>query len=528
MKTLLLIIGISTLSLCVFAQAKMRKLPGTLNHPSYNNFAPYLSADANAIIFLSDNAEDYAIAPFFSTRNDNDWKEPQMLPKNIYTRLIFLRGFSLSADGKKMFFTTMKAPSVGGFDIQTSDLKGSTWTEPTNLGMPINSKSHDGCPSISSDGNTLYFMRCDKMTPEKAEGCKLFRVDKKANGQWGEPVELPASINTGNSQAPRIMADGQTLLFASDKMSGGKGGMDVYSTVFKNGNWSAPMPWEFINTDQDDEYISVTALGRYIVRDLKGPRKNELVEYLIPDNLRPKGMTKLDGKVLDATGKPTPAYISIVDITNNKRYYSGRPYPDGSFVVYIMEGSKYDVAIEGEQDNLTYFSKQFDLTSDKIPQVEKISAAIKPLVVGDELPLNNIKFKDYSSELDVKASAVELDRLVRIAKGNPTMQFEIQVALSGFQEDSVQSDRDLTEVMYDSIKTTYDDIDSTGSLIKRDTIYVKQKFNNNRTAKQAASITSYLTSKGAGANNFVTSTTAVPALPENKKLNVKAVARPKK
>src|SRR5262245_1083426 len=92
-----LIIGYSSR---VFAQAKVRKLPSTLNHPSYNAYYPYLSADANAIVFVTDNAEDNALAAFYSSRDNADWKEPQLLPKNIYTRLNFLRGFALNADGK--------------------------------------------------------------------------------------------------------------------------------------------------------------------------------------------------------------------------------------------------------------------------------------------------------------------------------------------------------------------------------------------------------------------------------------------
>ena len=71
------------------AQAKVRKLSTIINHPSLNLYAPYISADANAVVFLSDNAEDHALTPFFSYRDRSDWKEPQVLPKIINTRLNF-------------------------------------------------------------------------------------------------------------------------------------------------------------------------------------------------------------------------------------------------------------------------------------------------------------------------------------------------------------------------------------------------------------------------------------------------------
>jgi hypothetical protein len=134
----------------VHGQAKVRKMSTTINHPSLNIFAPYISADANAIVFLSDNAEDNALTPFFSFRETGDWREPEVLPKTIHTRLSFLRGYSLSADGSKLWFSTMKSPGVGGFDIWLSDWRGTVWANPVNPGAPINSRAHEACPSLST------------------------------------------------------------------------------------------------------------------------------------------------------------------------------------------------------------------------------------------------------------------------------------------------------------------------------------------------------------------------------------------
>ena len=174
-----------------FSQSKVRKLSTIINHPSINVYAPYISTDANALVFLSDNAEDHALTPFFSFRQRGDWQEPQPLPKVLNTRLNFQPGYGLSADGGTLYFSTMKSPGVGGFDICTSDWKGTTWSNSVNVGGPINSKAHEACASVTPDGNTMYFMRCEKMTPISAERCKILKVVKKSNGQWGEPEELP-------------------------------------------------------------------------------------------------------------------------------------------------------------------------------------------------------------------------------------------------------------------------------------------------------------------------------------------------
>jgi hypothetical protein len=512
----------------VYGQAKTRKMPSTINHPSVNVFSPYLSADANAMVFISDNAEDNVLTPFYTFRDNADWREPQLFPKSIHTRLNFLKGFGLSADGKKMYYTTLKQPGVGGFDIWVSEWKGNSWTEPVNPGLPVNTKGHEACPSVTADGSALYFMRCDKMDQNNAHGCKLFKSSRKPNGQWDEAVPLPDHINTGNSQTPRIMADAETLLFSSDKLPGNKGGMDLYLSRYSDGSWSQPVPLDFVNTEKDDQYVSVAALGRYLVKDVMGTRKNELIEFLIPDPLRPHGMMKIDGKVSDPAGNPIPAYVSIMDLVKNKRYYAGRPYPDGSFIVYVMEGTKYELAIDPEKDNVTYFSKQFDLTSDKIPQIEKVSAVIKPLAPGDEISLDMLKFKPYTADVDAAASSVASKKFLRLVNANPELKFEVQVLLSGYLEDSIQSDPDLTEVIYDSIQTTYDDIDTLGQLYQRDTVIVKTRYHNDRTWQQAEALVKFFAAQGANESNFGFFGNAVPAaLPENRKLTIKALARPK-
>jgi len=520
--TLLFILSLLTNELS--GQAKMRKLSTSINHPSLNLYAPYISADANAMVFVSDNAEDQVLTPFFTFRETSDWRTPQMLPKSIHTRTNFLKGYALSADGKKIYVSTMKSPGVGGFDIWYSEWKGAAWGEPVNPGMPINTKGHEACPSFTTDGNTMYFMRCGKMDMNKGENCKIFRVVKKPNGQWDEPTELPANINTGNSQVPRIMADGETLIFSSNLLTPNKGGMDLYISSLKPGNiWSDPVPLDFVNTPADDQYISVNALGRYLLRDSPGPRKSEIVEYLFPEQLRPKGLMKIEGMVVNPANSPISAYISVTDKQTRKVVYNGKAASDGAFFLYLKEGSVYELTVEPEQDHVTYFAKTFDMTSDRFPQSEKVTAVLKPAEKGDEIVMDIVRFRPNSPELDLAASANELKRLSRVVNGNPNLKLQIQVLLKGYVEDSVASE-DLTETAYDTITAQYDEIDSLGQIYKKDTLKVKTIYHNDRTLKQARAIADYLVSQGVSHDRITVFGNAIPAiLPEERKLIVRAL-----
>ena len=522
-----------------FGQTKTRKFPSPVNHPAINVFTPFVSLDGNSMIFIADNAEDNMLTMNYTSKDGVNWKEPTAMSRTVNNaRLNFLKGYALSADGKVLYLTNQKAGGIGGFDILISELKGAIWSEPVNPGTPVNSKLHDGCPSVTVDGNTLYFMRCEKMDINKADNCKLMVVKKRPTGQWEEPVELPASINTGNSQVPRIMGDSETLIFSSNKFAGNKGGMDLYITRFIGTQWSAPVALAFANTVTDDQYVSASSLSRYLIRDAPGQKKSEIIELLFPPDQKPKGLMKVEGKIAGLEN-PSSAYISVFNQKDQSRVYNGRPLADGSFIVYMKEGLVYDLSVEPERDNYTFYSKQFDVTGEKLSALEKISVNLKKLSVGDEIELPGLAFNPYKKTIS-SSSMQELRRLVRMLKGNPTYKFNIDVTLRGLQQDSLQSNPDLTEILTDTshIQVTYvrdsitTSVDSVTTRIDsiitatRDSIVVKITYHNDRTEQQSQAIRTYLISQGVAAGNLSTTFKAImEAVMENRKTLVKVTVR---
>jgi hypothetical protein len=508
------------------AQAQTRKLPANINHPTINVSVPFINLDGNTLLFLSDYADDDKTVIYYSTRADGvNWKDPIMMPKVINNGLNFLKGYTLSPDGKTIYLTNSRSNGLGGFDIYKAEQKGNFWSELTNLGLPINSKGNDGTPTFSADGNAVYFMRCEKMTFDKAENCKLMMSKKKPDGQWDEPVEMPSFINTGNSQTPRIMGDNETLIFSSDKFPRGKGGMDLYMTRWNGSSWSVPVALDFVNTANNDQFVSATSLGRYLMKDAPGQRKSEIIEVMFPVSAKPKMTMKVEGTV-----NPAGSYITVFNQKDQSRIFNGRPSATGSFTIYLNEGSKYDLSIDAELDNFTFYSKIFDLTNDKFPQIEKISTSLKPVSPGDEIELTGISFKPNSFEL-ASASNEELRRVVRMIKGNPSLQFNLDITLYGYRQDSVQTDADLTETYADTLRipVLYTVTDSAsidvGKTLTKDSIVIKPMFHNDRTPHQSLEIVNYLVGQGVPAKNLSVSHQAIAALPENRKLLVKIKAK---
>jgi hypothetical protein len=501
------------------AQNKINHFGLPINHPSINVSSPYMSLEGNSMLFVSDNAEDNVLTLFYSAKPDGvNWKEPVALPKTLNGRLNFLRGFSLSPDGRQVYISTTKGGGLGGYDIYVADMKGAFWTDPTNVGQPVNSTENEACASVTTDGTTMYFMRCTKMDANSASGCRIMMATRKPNDvRWQPPVELPATINTGNSQAPRIMGDSESLIFSSDKM-GGKGKMDLFITKKSGNTWSKPVPLDFVNTPEDDEYVSANSLGRYLVKDSPTKTATEIVEVLFPTELKPHAVMKIEGRVQGPPNLASP-YVNLIDAKSQQRLLTTRPTKDGAFTLYLIEGNIYNVIIDPEEDNYIFFSHSYDLTKDKISTLEKLDAVLKPVAAGDAIDLDGVQFKLNSFEM-ADASKTELRKVVRLMNGAPSLKFNVEVSLYGYRKDSVQSDPDLTEVISDSVKYTIT-TDST----TRDSVAVKYTYHNDRTQHEALEVVNYLIEQGVPANRVMPASKVFDAVPEERKTKVRLIAR---
>lgn len=511
------------------AQQKLVWMPAPVNHPSINASSPFISMDGKGLLFISDNTDGNVPAVFYTSSADEvNWKQPVMLPSTINNRLNHLRGFSLSPDGKQLFITSTKGGGVGGYDLYISDQRGAYWSDPAPVGLPVNSKANEASPTLSADGTRLFFMRCERMDATSASGCKLMMATRRTvTSQWTEPVELPPHINTGNSQTPRIMGDGETIIFASDKLPG-KGGMDLFITRRDGDTWTSPIPLDFVNTPGNNQFVSATSTGRYLMTELPGKMgSTELVQMLFPPEVKPKGVMKIEGRVRGLT-PPTAAYIGVFDNDTRTKINTTRPDKDGLFIVYLKEGGHYSINVDPEQDKYTFFSKDYDLTEGRINTMDKLDVTLKAPAPGDELLLSQVSFKPYSAELE-ESSKSQLDKVSRMMKANAGMRFTIEVALYGFRRDSVQSDRELTEITHDTIRyqITSTQTDSTGlqTTRTRDSVVVKATYHNDQTVEQALEVVNYLIAQGAPATGITPSSFVFEAVPEERRTRVKVIVR---
>ena len=134
-------------------------LPKAINSKAVENSACF-SYDAQTIYFIRGKTIDPKTSNgdiYFSTLKNGKWQRAEKLPDNINTKYEE-DGVFMHPDGKTLYFSSKGHNSMGGYDIfKTVHQEDGTWSDPQNLGYPINTPSDDIYFVLSADGKTGYY-----------------------------------------------------------------------------------------------------------------------------------------------------------------------------------------------------------------------------------------------------------------------------------------------------------------------------------------------------------------------------------
>jgi len=349
MKKFSLIIVLNYLIFPTFLQAQDYDLGANINTDKVE-YAPSISADGNTLIFQSNRDGNYKL--YFSERETSGkWSLPKPIinVNKFAEKAGLIGGPSISYDGNYIYFFANLDGGVGVEDIYYTERKGNDWSEPVNVGSPVNSRNYEGFPSISSDGKKLYFMRFSGKQLYEGKFCyQLWVSERDSDGKWGRPLPLPAPVNQGCEKCPRIMSDNETLIFSAIRGPSTKNNnFDLYMSRLDGVRWTEPVPLDFANTPDDEAFGSVPSSGDIMYLNVDNNGNQDLKGVPIPQALQPKKVINVKGKVTDAgTGKPIGANIIIIrDLdTLNTGALQSNPY-DGNFTYVLTEGYAYEVII---------------------------------------------------------------------------------------------------------------------------------------------------------------------------------------
>jgi tetratricopeptide (TPR) repeat protein len=185
-----------------------------------------LSPDGQMLFIYKSTPKDQGDI-YVSYLNGEEWSTPVSLGPNINTNK-WEGSCSISSDGRTLYFSSERPGGYGGKDIYKSvKLANGEWGPAENLGPTINTPYNDDAPFIHPDNISLFF---SSEGHNSMGGYDIF-VSTFENNKWTEPVNLGYPLNTiGDDIYYVLSADGSKGYYASTRPEG-YGQQDIYTVI---------------------------------------------------------------------------------------------------------------------------------------------------------------------------------------------------------------------------------------------------------------------------------------------------------
>lgn len=196
-----------------------------------NDACAGLSPDGQLLFIFRTNPDLFSGSLYECRMGLDDWEMPKKLPSNINSDFVELSA-SITPNDKVLYFSSNREGGFGGKDIYKVELlPNGTWGKAQNLGPTINTEFDEDAPFIHSDGKTLYFSSTGH---QNMGGYDIFKTKLSDDNQWTNPENLGYPINTVTDDIFFVLAaDGKTGYYSSS-YQGGYGGQDIYKVVLKD------------------------------------------------------------------------------------------------------------------------------------------------------------------------------------------------------------------------------------------------------------------------------------------------------
>lgn len=398
---------------------------GSLVNSDFSDYAPTLSKSDDMMIFTSKrNSHFRGVDPvhdedLFYTKKINDvWRKANEF-EEINTQ--YNEGSaSISRDGKTLYFARCNSPdSYGDCDIFQAKLQAdSSWSEVKNLGLEVNSIAWDSHPSLSHTEDTLYF------ASDRIGGLGLsdiYFTVRNEDGSWRKAENAGPIINTrGSEVSPFYHHVYDVLYFSSDGQNLNFGEFDIYKSYRENTTWTEPKNiGPLVNGSGSEFYFTIDSQSEdlYYSRSAENNMANmDLYSFPLPMEAQPGANTTLRGSLLnEETGEPFKGIVSIIDLDNGIEVAPKFLRPDGTFEFDLINNNNYLIILQGEEffriEEIFYLDGEMQLNK----TTEPISSRMK---------FESIEFEEGKAQLSTPMYN-DLDKLANFLLDNPDFKLKI-------------------------------------------------------------------------------------------------------
>ena len=300
---------------CVFAKKEVesgkptkRKVISRRINSKYHEYAPILTDSGKVLYFTSRRAdtkgkslnpsdqqyfEDIYIAKWNSKISDWD-SITNKIPR--FNTPGFDALSCISSDGSKALVTInteacVKITTRGSdiFETKKSKRTGKFGTPRIIKNKTINTTFFEGAATITKDNKTMYFVT-DRNFEKKATD--IWVVHKEGN-KWGKAKALPDIINTSSRETTPFISENGKYLFFSSNGHVGMGGLDIYVSENKKGEWTKPVNLGIMvnSVNNDTHFQYYPELKKAMMASIvskKGKNNIDIYEVDMKDFVYPK------------------------------------------------------------------------------------------------------------------------------------------------------------------------------------------------------------------------------------------------
>jgi len=221
---------------------------------------PAFTPDGKTLYFLRSTPGFNLWTIVFSRFQKGKWSTPEVAP---WSGQYSDADPFITADGSRLFFTSRRpVPGKEKPELDLWFVKKTTtgWSEPENIGAPINSTGNEWYPTVAANG-TIYF-GSDR---EGGKGRTDIYRSRLVNGKYAEAENLGEVINTQFNEFEALIApDESFLIFMGGGRPDSRGGFDLYISYNRNGVWTAPVNLgDKINSSGNEYSPTISPDGKY-------------------------------------------------------------------------------------------------------------------------------------------------------------------------------------------------------------------------------------------------------------------------
>ncbi|HEX6892512.1 MAG TPA: tetratricopeptide repeat protein [Chryseolinea sp.] len=181
----------STTGILIMTEPK--RFAGSISSP-YNTGPLAFYNRGNNMVFVSSSSDPdgsgaFTLGLYFAVLEDSKWKVVSSYQHN--SSAYSINDVSINEKGTLLYFSSDMKGGLGGNDIYVSELRDGSWSKPQNLGEEINTSQNEIFPYLHQDGS-LYFS--SDGLPGLGQ-LDLFKSETKSEG-YSEPQNLGYPINS--------------------------------------------------------------------------------------------------------------------------------------------------------------------------------------------------------------------------------------------------------------------------------------------------------------------------------------------